>query len=291
MKAGVGLDFTIATATITMTTAPATGTVLLADYEVASSTFDIGVNNFITNEVPAGLVNSSNAAFTTASSFIAGTLQVYINGVKQLRTTHYSETVPASGTFAMSDAPITGDVIEVAYQHNLASTGDADTVDGIHANATATANQLMPLDANAKLNYTNFYNPYKFSAYRNAAQNSGNLTFAIVNFDTELFDTNSNFDVATNVGRYTAPVAGFYQFNARASFTSTTLVLIALYKNGSIYKRGSHSIGNGTYGANISELVQASAGDYFEIFSFGTGGAIEVGSPTTSFNGYLVSTL
>ena len=131
-------------------------------------------------------------------------------------------------------------------------------------------------------------NPYKFSAYRNAAQNSGNAAFAKINFDTELFDTNSNFDVTTNVGRYTAPLDGFYQFNARASATSTTQFLLALYKNGVLYQRGDHALGNGTYGSTYSNTVQSAANDYWEIYSFGSGGALEV-STYIGFSGFLVS--
>lgn len=130
LKAGSGNDYTISGTTITMATAPATGTVLLADYEVASGTFAQGVSTFITNEVPSGTINGSNTAFTTVKSYVAGTLEVYINGVKQQRTTHYTETTPASGTFSMSDAPITGDLIEVRYQNTLSSVGDANSVGG-----------------------------------------------------------------------------------------------------------------------------------------------------------------
>lgn len=132
---------------------------------------------------------------------------------------------------------------------------------------------------------------YKFHAYRNSAQNAGNGAFAIINFDTELFDTGSNFDVTTNVGRFTAPVAGFYQFNARASMAAGANTIIALYKNGSVYQRGSHSTGAGTNGCTYSNLVQVAANDYFEIYSFAGGGALEVGSSglSTYFSGFLVS--
>jgi len=151
LKPGAGNDYTISGNTITMATAPATGTALLADYELTSGTFAQGVSQLITNETPSGSVNGTNVNFTTAKAFIGGTLEVYINGVKQQRTTHYTETTPASGTFAMSDAPLTGDVIEVRYQNTLTSTGSASDVGGIQASSTATANKLMPLDANARI--------------------------------------------------------------------------------------------------------------------------------------------
>lgn len=150
--------------------------------------------------------------------------------------------------------------------------------------ATITAKSLTDIE-------TFLYNPYKFHAYRNAAQNAGNGAFAIINFDTEFFDTNNNFDVTTNVGRYTAPVAGFYQFNARFSSAAGANTIIALFKNGSIYQRGGHTTGAGTNGPTYNNLVQSAAGDYWEIFSFAGGGALEVGSNGlyVYFSGFLVS--
>jgi len=103
------------------------------------------------NEVPTGLVNGSNVNYTTSAGYISGSLNVYINGVKQALTTHYSETTPSSGTFAMSDAPLTGDIITVSYQTASGATGNADTVDNFHASATPTANTILPLDSSGKI--------------------------------------------------------------------------------------------------------------------------------------------
>lgn len=139
-------------------------------------------------------------------------------------------------------------------------------------------------------------NPYKFRARRTSAQNTGNAAFAIVNFNTEDYDTNNNFDVTTNVGRYTAPVNGYYHFDARLSGTvaGSSQLLIALYKNGSILQRGGHIImpsGGGTGGVTLSIDVYAVAGDYFNIYSFGSGGAIEISGTETQpyFSGHLIS--
>lgn len=146
---GGGVDFTEGSSAFTMVTAPATGTTLLVDYDVYNSAYNVGTNSIIVGEVPSGSVNSSNATFTTARAYIAGSLAVFINGVAQARTTHFTETTPGSGIFTMGDAPTTGDIITVNYQYNLNPSGNSDTVDGIHASTTATANQLYPLNSNA----------------------------------------------------------------------------------------------------------------------------------------------
>jgi hypothetical protein len=145
-----GADYTLSGNTVTFVTAPPTGAVLLADYTISNTAFSVGTNSLISDETPTGLVNSSNTSYTAARAYIAGALEVYINGVKQVRGTHFTETTPASGIFTMSDAPLTGDVISINYQFNLNPASNADAVDGIHASATATANQLLALDGNGK---------------------------------------------------------------------------------------------------------------------------------------------
>lgn len=86
-----------------------------------------------------------------------------------------------------------------------------------------------------------------FSAYNNANQSITSATWTKVQFQVEEFDTNSNFDNATNY-RFTPSVAGYYTVTAAldiyAGGTSITNTLIAIYKNGSGAKRG--------YGASIS---------------------------------------
>ena len=144
-------DFTITGANqITFVTAPATGTKLTASYIIGSQTMINGSNSTILDETPAGTINGSNTTFTTARAYIAGSLQVFINGVKQKRTTHFTETTPASGIFTMGDAPLTGDDIMVNYHYVQSVYGNADTVDGIHASTTPVANQLLALDTNGK---------------------------------------------------------------------------------------------------------------------------------------------
>lgn len=133
-------------------------------------------------------------------------------------------------------------------------------------------------------------NPYKFSVYRNASQNTSALSFAKVVFDAELFDTNNNFASGT----YTAPVAGFYQFNARVGTGGIVNGAISIYVNGSDKYRGVE--GNLTSGVNngynVSTLIQLSANDTVEIYIYSSATvALAVGSTVfaTYFNGFLVS--
>lgn len=136
-------------------------------------------------------------------------------------------------------------------------------------------------------------NPYKFNVYRNAAWSTSAGSFAKVTFDTEVFDTNNNFDSTTNY-RYTAPIAGFYQFNASCGVLTNpgSFLIISLYKNGAEVTRGNQINCNAAAGVTMNSMLQVSANDYFEIFVYGTNVvAADVGNVAArpAFSGFLVS--
>lgn len=150
---GAGNDYTVTNnTTITFVTAPAIGATLLVNYIMGNQIYLVGSNSLITDETPSGTINGVNTTFTTAQPYIGGSLQVFVNGVKQKRVTNFTETTPSTGSFTISDAPISGDDIMVCYQYVLSTTANADTVDGYHANVIPTANMIPVLDANGKMN-------------------------------------------------------------------------------------------------------------------------------------------
>jgi hypothetical protein len=101
---------------------------------------DAGFIAFSAGQAVSGLVNSSNTVYTVAyGSYIAGSLQVFVNGLAQTRTTHFVETNPTTGTFTMTSAPVTGDIIQVNYQNSPASANNADTIDGYQLSAIVDA--------------------------------------------------------------------------------------------------------------------------------------------------------
>lgn len=166
-----------------------------------------------------------------------------------------------------------------AAKWNILGTNDASFNDG--TGIFGLYKNLLAVDSN----------PYKFSVYRNAAYNWGSGAFAKISFDTEVFDTNNNFASS----KYTAPVNGFYQFNAR-TYTSVgsggNAYIISIYKNGVQYANGTGNIqGSGTsgFGLALSEFMQLTAGDYIEIYVYGNGNAGVTGTTGNMFAGFLVS--
>ena len=78
-----------------------------------------------------------------------------------------------------------------------------------------------------------------FSAYANATQSLTNATWTKAQCNTEEFDTNANYDNATNY-HFTPTVAGYYQINAGVTFNYTAAAdkAFATYisKNGGVAK-------------------------------------------------------
>ena len=124
-------------------------------------------------------------------------------------------------------------------------------------------------------------------------------TYTKVALNSELFDTNSNYDT-TNY-RFTPTVAGYYQINANLGVSYLTTVpnglIVLVYKNGSAYLSIQTRV-NSMYGNNsISQLVYMNGTtDYLELWGYSVGGTDPVfqgsqGSPTqynSWFSGSLV---
>lgn len=122
-----------------------------------------------------------------------------------------------------------------------------------------------------------------FSAYQSSLQTISTGTATKVQFQTEEFDTNSNFDSTTNY-RFTPTIAGYYLITAGVYYnTSITSgeVWSMLYKNGSSFRYlGDFNATTGPgqlYEMNGSCLVYANGtSDYFEIYTRQDSGSSKV---------------
>ena len=123
-----------------------------------------------------------------------------------------------------------------------------------------------------------------FSAYQSVAQTITSSTFTKINFNTEAWDTNSNYDTSTY--RFTPTVAGYYMvtcaIDAGAS-TAATLVLTSIYKNGSVYRYGNYltTIAGNTYESICSSQVYMNGStDYIECYGYITA-SVAIASPSS----------
>ena len=155
---------------------------------------------------------------------------------------------------------------------------------------TAWITTAMITDANVTPD--KWTNPYRFAAYRSAA-NTTNNAGAVVQYDTELFDTNNNFDSTTNKGRYTVPVTGVYHFVGQHgnSAAINTIMYCWLAVNGTQKLVGNVStpgVANNTH--RVSGLLNLSAGDYVEVYFIGGNGSTgQTGQANSYFHGFLVA--
>jgi hypothetical protein len=159
-------------------------------------------------------------------------------------------------------------------------------------NASTTAGVVITPDnsGNIQLLYNGVAAP-AFSAYQSSAQTlSGSTTTKII-FQTEEFDTNSNFDSTTNY-RFTPTVAGYYQVTGGIQVNAAvTVINVFLYKNGALYKflvTSNNATLSGGYGTSLVYLNGST--DYVEIYaSLSIGQALNVnGTAGSYFNGSMV---
>lgn len=122
-----------------------------------------------------------------------------------------------------------------------------------------------------------------FSAYLSADQTVSSQVFTKVLLNVESFDTNLNFASS----RFTPTVAGYYQINASARVEPAADMLIAVYKNGSVWSRGNYATSN-AFNAVASTLVYCNGStDYIEMYIFTTGTTVSGIASETMMSGFL----
>ena len=236
------------------------------------------------------------SAYSPAS---ANACLVSVNGVIQTPGTAFN----ISGsqiifTSALSATDIINFIIVLAAPYTLNTPGGgtvgfnqvtSNLITGATAETSiAGGDQILIYDDSAtalrKMTRTNFFTVEPcFSAYQSSSQTLVTDTFTKINFQTEEFDTNSNY--STSDMRFTPTVSGYYIITAALGLESSlSSILIDIRKNGSAFKRIT-SLGSAT-GANGSALINLNGTDYVEIFAqLGTGQALTATSARTYFQG------
>jgi len=130
-----------------------------------------------------------------------------------------------------------------------------------------------------------------FSAYQSSAQTALSInTWTKLQFQTEEFDTNSNFDSTTNY-RFTPTVAGYYQFTgALAMSAATSSGWLSFYKNGSAFKYGAQisTAAGGAFAATALIYCNGST-DYVELYGYiGVSQAPATGAANTYFQAAMI---
>lgn len=137
-------------------------------------------------------------------------------------------------------------------------------------------------------------NPYNFSVYRVAAWTTGNGAGVICVFDTKDYDTGTNY--STSTGKFTAPITGYYRFNASVQYANPsagTVIITSLCVNSvtvetrRLQEAVVGSTGNHTQSGTAKLLL--TAGDYVCVTARSSGVAGGGAAGVTYFQGELIS--
>jgi hypothetical protein len=129
-----------------------------------------------------------------------------------------------------------------------------------------------------------------FAAYQTSAQTITTGTFNKINFQTEEYDTNSNFASSS----FTPTVAGYYQINACISVNGGVTAgefLASIMVNGNEYKRGVDLIAP-AYQVTVSAIVYLNGStDFLDIYAYqnsGSSKSLNTGIYSTWVNGAMI---
>ena len=263
--------YSVSGTTLTFSAAPPTGTsnISVRYLGIPAS----GVTTTAYRTVTDFTATAGQTSFSVPS-YTVGYIDVYRNGVRLVSTDY---TATTGTTVVLNNACTVGDAVvtESFYVSSVLNAIPA-TAGAVNSTYIAGGAALANIGAGGLTQTylaTNVAGTGPaFSAYQSSAQAlTGSITTKII-FQTEEFDTNSNYDNATNY-RFTPTVTGYYQVNGsvRAGTTYTTGI-IYIYKNGSVFKTGVLVQTNGAQFI-VSALVYLNGStDYVEIYAFlGTG--------------------
>jgi len=262
-----------------------------------------------TGNITVGNVNTGGRISATGN-LLGGNLTVTGNAVvtyTPATATGYGITVNAANTQGgtgyadfLKATNTSGGATNPNKSFRLSSTGAVEIINSAYSATILSLSDTGGLSVPGPISVSGkqAVNGPAFSAYAAATlQNIPNGTQTKVLFQTEEFDTNSNYASS----RFTPTVEGYYQLNAEVRLdgaSGTGEMMIILYKNGSEYKRGTNQSGTqiaaNFWAMQVSSLAYANGtGDYFEIYvQQGSGGTISVtavNAPAiTWFNGCMI---
>lgn len=128
-----------------------------------------------------------------------------------------------------------------------------------------------------------------FSAYLATTQSVSAGTWTKIQYNTENFDTNSNYD--NSAYRFTPTVAGYYQVSASGALDgNATYLYLAIYKNGSAVVVSPYAAVGGVGGVAVGLIYLNGSTDYVEGYALKDGLASLTGGASgyTLFQGVLV---
>ena len=270
----------------TITFLPSSGTLSSSDsidfIMVYGNVLDVGVATTVSDasitKAKMNLISDSSSAGLTIKGDGGSE-----NGTLQLNCSQNSHGVKIS-----SPAHSSGQSYELILPTGNVTADKFLKVASVSGSGTTGVGQLSFADAGG--------NAPSFRAKRNADQSISSSSWVKIQFDTELFDTDSNYDNSTN-HRFTPTTAGKYYIfgQTRHDWTGSWghQNHIAIYKNGSEYVKNEF-YGNGSgvqhYKASfVADIIDFNgSSDYVEIYAYANSTGAVVGGTHSFFGGFLL---
>ena len=263
--------YSVSGTTLTFSAAPPTGTgnISVRYLGIPAS----GVTTTAYRTVTEFTATAGQTSFSVPS-YTVGYINVYRNGVR-LGTADFTATTGT--TVVLAAGATVGDLVTTesfyvsSVLNAIPATAGAVNSTYITDSAVLTAKIADANVTQAKLAAGVAGNGPAFSAYMNANQTVTQSTYTKIQFNTEEYDTNSNYDTSTY--RFTPTVAGYYAVNACATVSSAqTYNQLTIYKNGSLSRQGAISAASGSYVFTVNATVYLNGStDYIEIYGQTTG--------------------
>jgi hypothetical protein len=270
--------YSVSGTTLTFSAAPPTGTANISARYLGIPASGVTTTAYRTK---TEFTATSGQTTFTPPSYTVGFIDVFRNGVL-LGSADY--TASNGTTVVLTNAATSGDLIttESFYISSVlnAIPATAGSVGSTYiANGAVGSTQI----ATGGVAQTNLAagvagNGPAFSAYLNTSQTLSSGVFTKITLNAKEYDTANAFDATTNY-RFTPQVAGYYQFNAQLTISSSvTTQVIALYKNGSSYIRLSNYNLNTECISGSWMIYLNGSTDYIEMYGIvGSGQALNTG--------------
>lgn len=188
--------------------------------------------------------------------------------------------------------PGSGVPVTPANHTCLAQVTVVDSASAITNSDIADKRNILKMN-NGIVDYSSMTTPVSFGVYLSTNQSLANNTATKITLDTEEFNNGNGWDNTNH--KFVIPSTGVYFIQANIEINgvgNTSRDYIALYKNGSEFKRGTDSAGDGfDTGFNLSCVVSLTAGDYLELYASQNSGSshnVDGGESLTYMSGFRI---